>query len=300
MNDADLRAWLDDLYARLHSPAFLGDDPLVLVRRYPDGADREVVALIAASFAFGNVVAMRPAIERVLAPLGEHPATALYLTEPEEWRGRYRGFVYRWVRASDVRVFLAWIGGALRRHGSLGAMWDHYDTHFVDAERETNDDIVPTLERWRTALVTTPTGDLGVRSRVLTRASGLRSALPSGAAMLVPDPANRSACKRLLLFLRWVARPDDGIDLGLWKVTPSRLLMPVDTHILQVAHRLGWTTRPTADLRTAREITDVLRRVCPDDPTRYDYALTRPGIVDAPWPDAPTIKKPKRDLPDWR
>lgn len=286
MDDASLRAWLDAVHARLHSPAYLGDDPLVIVRRYASAPDREVVALIAASFAFGNVVAMRPAIERVLAPLGERPADMLARTPPDHWRGHYRGFVYRWVRAADVRMFLAWIGGALRTHGSLGAMWEHFDSNFIDAERETLDDVVPTLERWRTALVTMPTGDLGVRTRVLKRSGGGRSALPSGAAMLVPDPANRSACKRLLLFLRWVARPDDGIDLGLWNVDPSRLLMPVDTHILQVAHRLGWTTRPTADLRTAREITDVLRRVCPQDPTRYDYALTRPGIADAPWPEA--------------
>ena len=94
MDDASLRAWLDEVHARLHSPAYLGDDPLVIVRRYPDAADREVVALIAASFAFGNVVAMRPAIDRVLAPLGDHPARTLADTEPDAWRSHYRGFVY--------------------------------------------------------------------------------------------------------------------------------------------------------------------------------------------------------------
>ncbi len=267
-----LRALLDDLYAEYHDPALLGTDPLGVVHTFDDPADREVVALIAASFAFGNVKAIQGAVDTVLRPLRPHPARALAAREPKDWARLYRGFVYRWVRAEDLRLYLAWIGGALRTHGSLGAMWQSLD--------EPNEStILPTLQRWIEALTEQKITGLRTRKRTLARRDAPPSPLPSGAHLLLTPPAKKSGCKRMNLFLRWVCRPNDGIDLGLWNVAPSRLIMPVDTHVLAVAELLKLTTRKTADLRTAVEITDALRAIAPDDPTRYDFSMTRPGIM---------------------
>jgi len=54
--------------------------------------------------------------------------------------------------------------------------------------------------------------------------------------------------------------------------------MPIDTHVLKVARRLGLTTRRQASLLVSREVTEALRRFAPEDPVRYDFSLTRPGI----------------------
>jgi uncharacterized protein (TIGR02757 family) len=95
---------------------------------------------------------------------------------------------------------------------------------------------------------------------------------------LVPSPAAGSACKRLNLFLKWMVR-SDAIDPGGWTgVSPRQLIVPLDIHMRRIGRRYGLTRRMTANMRMALEITAGFRRFCPDDPTRYDFALTRPGI----------------------
>ncbi|HEY6837754.1 MAG TPA: DUF2400 family protein, partial [Geobacteraceae bacterium] len=96
-----------------------------------------------------------------------------------------------------------------------------------------------------------------------------------------PSPASGSACKRLCMFLRWMVRPADGIDLGLWHdVSPTKLVIPVDAHIQRIGRYLGLTTRKQADWKMAREITAALRRLDPADPVKYDFSLCHLGISE--------------------
>ena len=44
---------------------------------------------------------------------------------------------------------------------------------------------------------------------------------------------------------------------------------------------LGATDRRQADMRTAQDVTAAFRRVSPDDPVRYDFALTRLATLGA-------------------
>ncbi|HOT28888.1 MAG TPA: TIGR02757 family protein [Candidatus Ozemobacteraceae bacterium] len=100
-----------------------------------------------------------------------------------------------------------------------------------------------------------------------------------GLAHLLPDPAKGGAVKRWMMFTRWMVRPDDGVDLGLWPQIPSSaLLMPLDRHISRIARNLGFTRRATDDWKTAEEVTAALRRLSPEDPVRYDFALCHLGI----------------------
>ncbi|MGE5248001.1 MAG: DUF2400 family protein, partial [Verrucomicrobiota bacterium] len=104
--------------------------------------------------------------------------------------------------------------------------------------------------------------------------------LPRERDFLFPRPERGSACKRHNLFLRWMVREADGVDLGLWTaVSPRDLVMPLDTHIARMGDWLGLTARKTRDWRMALEITEALRAVSPDDPVRFDYPLTRLGIL---------------------
>jgi uncharacterized protein (TIGR02757 family) len=83
------------------------------------------------------------------------------------------------------------------------------------------------------------------------------------------------------MFLRWMVRPADGIDLGLWKeVAPSKLIIPVDAHIQRISRFLGFTERKQADWKMAREITAALRVLDPDDPVKYDFSLCHIGISE--------------------
>lgn len=90
--------------------------------------------------------------------------------------------------------------------------------------------------------------------------------------------SNFSACKRLSVLLRWMARKDSPVDLGLWDIKPSKLIIPVDTHVHRMALELGLTKRRQANMKTALEITDAMREIWPEDPTKGDFALFGYGV----------------------
>ncbi len=242
-----LKAKLDEL-ARSFGPGRLAFDPVRFPRAYADGPDREAAALIAALFAYGNVKAMGEYLGRLLARLGPSPAAALAKRRPKLEPGPYR-----FQTGSDVEAFLGAVGRVLRDHGSLEAV---FRSKAGTAEER--------IEAF---------------ALLLREAAGTAS---PGLLHLLPLPSRGSACKRWWMFLRWVSRPDDGVDLGLWTcVSPSELRMPVDTHVARIAHALGLTTRKTAGRAFAVELTDSLRAFCPEDPTRYDFALAHLGISRA-------------------
>jgi uncharacterized protein (TIGR02757 family) len=106
------------------------------------------------------------------------------------------------------------------------------------------------------------------------------NALAAQRNFLFPDPRKGSACKRHNLFLRWMVRRGDGIDLGIWTaVSPRDLIVPLDTHMIRMGRLLGLSRRATPGWKMAEEITSALRTVCPDDPVKFDFSLTRIGIL---------------------
>ncbi|HSB36675.1 MAG TPA: TIGR02757 family protein [Thermoanaerobaculia bacterium] len=235
----------------------LDSDPLEFPHRYDDRADREIVAFLAASLAFGRVSSIKASVEAVLSPLGPRPAAFL-----DAWDERpipaLSGFVHRWVRGEDVEALLLMVKRARRAHGSLGAVFAAGDDGSAD--------FVAALSAFYERLLLLSSRD-GRPSR------GLR--------FLAASPKRGSACKRAHLFLRWMVRSADP-DLGLWtggRFSPARLLLPMDTHVHRISRYLGLTSRRTADLSAAREATSFLSRLSPLDPVGYDWALSRLGIL---------------------
>jgi uncharacterized protein (TIGR02757 family) len=271
-------AELEALYLRYHKPEFLSTDPLWYAHQYSRPGDREVVALLASGFAFGNAKAFRKVLEGVLNRLGPHPAETLKRLSAGECREHSAGFVYRWIQGEDLALYVARLGELLRRYGSLK---DCFETHRRGAVAAPG---VWALEPGLQAMAEEYQGiwPAGIcpRERVLKRASGAESALPTAADGLFPRLSKGSACKRTFLFLRWVCRPADGIDLGLWPVDPALLLMPVDTHVFQAARRLRLVTGVKSVNRGyVEKLTAKLARFDASDPTRFDFSLTRPGMM---------------------
>ncbi|MGL4993351.1 MAG: TIGR02757 family protein [Bacteroidales bacterium] len=85
--------------------------------------------------------------------------------------------------------------------------------------------------------------------------------------------------KRTNMMLRWLVRNDGIVDMGVWKrVSPSELIIPLDTHVSQRA-RQYWHDLPKTDrLATALRITEKLRDLSPEDPCIYDFALFGEGF----------------------
>jgi uncharacterized protein (TIGR02757 family) len=96
----------------------------------------------------------------------------------------------------------------------------------------------------------------------------------------LPDPLKGSAAKRINMFLRWMVRRDTrGVDFGIWRrISPSKLVCPLDVHSGNVARKLGLLHRKQNDWKAAEELTEALRRFDPQDPVKYDLALFGLGI----------------------
>jgi uncharacterized protein (TIGR02757 family) len=243
--------------ARTDRRARRQEDPVSVVHALRDPLDQELAGLLASCLAFGKAtVAVRKAqeaIDRLGLPL--HAACDAPVAALERRLGDWKHRLYG---AGDIARLLHGARRRQREAGSLGAAL----AACLDGRdfRE----------------------GLGAFVRSL-RAAGWGDATQGRAAShLLPDPlTSPSACKRLLLYLRWMVRPADGIDLGLWsaRVSPARLLIPVDVHIHRLARNLGLTTRPTASWAAAEEITAHLARLRPEDPVFYDFALCHMGMV---------------------
>ncbi|AKT43284.1 TIGR02757 family protein [Chondromyces crocatus] len=248
-----LRA-LEEVRARCPVNERRASDPVEFVHQYADVLDRELVALLASAMAFGNVKALRAKIADALARIG--PEVARAAEDPEALRSCLRGWKHRVYTAEDLVCLLLGARRMQREAGSLGEA-------LADALRRTGT-LREALSSWTQ----------GIRV-----AGGLQHRATRGAAHILADPGKGSAAKRLLLMLRWMARPADGVDLGMWPIPPAALIIPVDVHIQKLGYNIGLTDRRTTNWKTAEEITAALRRFDPEDPVKYDFALCHLGML---------------------
>ena len=241
-----LKPFLDGLYFVYNRRELIHPDPLLFLYRYDDPLDREIAGLVASSLAYGRVAQILGSISRVLDPLGPRPHRFL-IDHPKAPERLLEGFKHRFTTAGEMVGLLANAARAQREHGSLEGLLRHC--------LERSHDLLSALDGFSDVL------------------SPERRGFP-----LLAAPRDGSACKRLFLLLKWMVRRDD-VDPGGWNVVaPRDLIMPTDTHIHAIALKLGLTKRKQADLVTALEITERFREVAPDDPTRYDFVLSRFGI----------------------
>jgi uncharacterized protein (TIGR02757 family) len=259
-----LRPALDRLAATYDS-RYLDTDPLGIVRRYERGEDRELVGLLAAGLAYGRVETIRASLSSVLGILGPSPSRFLEAFDAKRDARRFDGFVHRFTRGRDIALLLSLVRQARGESGSLGAFFRSGDR---DPSSATLESAMSSFGERLFALDAAPYSKDG---RVPKR---------DGARWLLPVPADGSVCKRHCLYLRWMIRKEDGLDCGTWPgLSAGRLVIPLDTHIQRVARALRFTERRSPCWKMALEVTARLRELDPTDPTRYDFALCRLGIL---------------------
>jgi uncharacterized protein (TIGR02757 family) len=240
--------FLEKTYREMNRAEFIHPDPLEFVWRYKSAADREVVGLIAACLAYGNVNQILKSVEKVLAPMGKSPAAWLRKTPQAEIKKALLKFKHRFTTGAEMAVFLLNIKRALEKYGSLEKL-------FLAGYREGEPTVEEALYRFINAF-------------------NSQACAPT----LTPCPEHKSSFKRINLFLRWMVRKD-AVDPGVWtRVSPAKLLIPLDTHMRQVSMKMGLTKRKDTSMKTAVEITAFFSGVAPEDPVKYDFALTRAGI----------------------
>ena len=234
------------------------------VHRYDDPRDREVAGLLASALAYGNVKIVLRSVDHALRILGPRPAEAVASFDPRRDSRRVRGFYHRFNTSRDLAAMFWMIGSVLRDHGSL-------ENAFVRGLAPDDSDTGLALEQFSNVFLQSGFEQFYSRRELTSRA---------GVRFFFPSPAGGGACKRLNLYLRWMVRPSDGIDCGVWsKVSTRQLVIPLDTHIARISGYIGLTERKTPDWRMALDITNSLKKLNHEDPLRYDFALCHLGIA---------------------
>ena len=259
-----LKSILDNLYAT-RSQIHLANDPLSFCHRYRDPADQEIVGLIASSFAYGNVKIIIRSLEGIFAKMGPSPRAFVEEFEPARGLQLFAGFRHRFNDHRDLCALLLAARTMVEEADSIGEF-------FLGCHDAAADDITPSLIAFSAAVLAMDYSPVFGSSEIPG---------DSYFSFFFPSPAAGSACKRLCMYLRWMVRPADGIDLGLWhEISPARLVIPVDAHIQRIGRFLGLTARRQADWRMAREITAALQKLDPADPVKYDFPLCHLGISE--------------------
>lgn len=258
-----LRAPLENLY-RTFDYSDSATDPVQIVRRFTASDDREVVGFCAAALAFGRVASVLQSIESLVAVMGPHPAAFVRRFRPVRDSARIEPLVHRWIRGRDLVALLIILQRMLKESGSI-------EDFFAEGDDPTSPDVGPSLSNFSARALATDLGE----------AYGTRLPARPGVCYFFPVPSAGSACKRLNLFMRWMVRRD-AVDMGVWtKVSPSRLIVPLDTHVIRVGRCLRLTRYLSPGWKMAAEITASLRAIDPVDPVRYDFSLCHLGMMNA-------------------
>jgi len=260
MRTSSLRHVLERVYARYNHRPFVPPDPLQFVYRYSDRRDREIAAFLASALAYGRV----RQIERSLTQLFDRMDNAPYEFVSRlngSGRARLRRFKHRFTTGDDICDLLGLFRRVFGEHGSLEAF-------FLLGYREEHATVLPALSAFCDSLCGTYADGHG------------RTQTPTGLTYLLASPSRGSAGKRLNLFLRWMVRADE-VDVGLWRsVDAAKLIVPVDVHVGRLCRILGFHDSRAASLSTALRITEGFAQIEPGDPAKYDFALSRIGILE--------------------
>jgi len=256
-------ARFEELY-RAFDHTSSASDPVHIVRRFSEPADREVVGFCAAGLAFGRVSSVLHSIEALLQVMGPTPAAFVRNFDPVRDGPLLEPLVHRWIRGRDLVALLIVLQRMLREAGSIEAF-------FREGDDPSQAHIGQALDAFSMRALRTD----------MRAAYGRRVPKLRGVTYFFPRPSNGSACKRLNLFLRWMVRRD-AIDLGVWTtISPSRLIVPLDTHVIRLGRCLRLTKYTSPGWKMAEEITASLRKLHPDDPVRYDFSLCHVGMMSA-------------------
>lgn len=246
---SELKALLDEKADFYNRPSFIENDPISIPHQFTLRQDIEIAGFFAAVLAWGKRITIIRKCNELMDRMDRSPYAFVTGHEYSDLK-RLAGFKHRTFNDTDLLYFVAFMKWYFERHDSLESIF-------------AADTIEAGLIRFHKLFFSLPDYPERTRKHIST-------------------PLNKSTCKRLNMFLRWMTRSDGrGVDFGLWRsVSPARLICPCDVHVDRVARGFGLIQRKQTDWETAVALTDQLRKFDPVDPVRYDFALFGLGVME--------------------
>jgi uncharacterized protein (TIGR02757 family) len=249
----NLKVFLDSKVAQYNQPDFIKNDPVSIPHLFTKKQDIEIMGFWAATLAWGQRVTIINKCKELITLMDGAPYDFIMNHEEPDLK-RLLHFRHRTFNDIDTLYFISFFRYHYSRHESLqDAFIPSYSIMGVEQS----------LDHFRNYFFSLPD-------------------YPHRTKKHVSSPSQKSTCKRLNMFLRWMVRKDNcGVDFGIWnKLKPSDLIIPCDLHVDRVARKLKLITRNQTDWQTAAELTGRLREFDPLDPVKYDFALFGLGIEE--------------------
>src|SRR6188508_16935 len=251
MMPVHLKQFLDSKVKEYNQLAFIKDDPISIPHLFTKKQDIEIAGLFAAVFAWGNRTTIIAKSKELMQRMDNSPYAFIKDHSAKDLR-RLKKFKHRTFNEDDLYYFIEFFHQHYSKHNSLEFAFfpipdldtEHGLTHF---------------------------------KKYFFSFEHLKRTEKH-----ISSPLQKSTCKRLNMFLRWMVRNDNkGVDFGLWKnISPSQLICPIDVHVARVAKRFNILQRPQTDWKAAIELTTYLRKLDAKDPVKYDFALFGLGVIE--------------------
>ncbi|MDG1822424.1 MAG: TIGR02757 family protein [Flavobacteriaceae bacterium] len=253
LNQEELKSFLNEKALQYNTKSFIAEDPIQVPHFFSKKEDIEIAGFFAATIAWGNRKSILTNAKKLMACMDNAPHDFI-LNHKITDLTVFDDFVHRTFNAIDTRYFAQRLQQLYQQHDSLEVLF-------------------------------TPTPSANAMHDTLTRFHNtfFETAHPKRTTKHIANPAKKSAAKRMHMFLRWMVRSDAaGVDLGIWKSIPMKLLScPLDVHSGHVARSLGLLKRKQNDLLAVQELDKQLRILDPVDPVKYDFALFGLGVFES-------------------
>jgi len=253
--DVSIKKRLEYHYKKFNNSNFTSD-PIEFPHRFKNYYDIEISALLSSLLAYGNISQIKKSLGVLHSIMENRPNEFVKNYKNDRLENKLKSYKHRFYSNQDIINLFKVLNRIYINYDSLNYLFLLYYS-----ESEVN--LKNTISAFSNNMI-----GLFTKEGQLTK----------GIKFMFPDPIKGSACKRMNLFLRWMIRKDK-VDFGLWNGIPTfKIIIPVDTHVYQIAKELKFTKRKIISWNMAEEITENLKRFDALDPIKYDFALCHLGV----------------------
>lgn len=254
MSDFDLKKFLDKKVSEYNQSGFIPNDPICIPHQFVQREDIEIMGFIASILAWGQRKTIINKCNELIDRMDGAPFDFIKNHQEVDLK-QLLGFKHRTFNDTDLLYFVSFFKHHYSSHISLE------DAFLIGQEERKEIDIETSLNNFKNYFFSL--ADYPTRTR-----------------KHVSSPLQKSTCKRLNMFLRWMVRKDEqGVDFGIWhRIKASQLISPCDVHVERVARKFQLITTDKVNWKAAVELTENLRLLDPEDPVKYDFALFGLGV----------------------
>lgn len=265
MNNPAFKNFLERKVREYNQPAFIQDDPISIPHLFTKKQDIEIAGFFSAIFSWGKRTSIIQKSKELMQRMDMSPYDFILNSKRSDLK-KLRGFKHRTFNEDDLFYFVEFFQQHFQQHHTLEKA---FIPPLQSEKGQGGEAVEQALDHFK---------------KYFFSFEHLRRTEKH-----ISSPSQKSTCKRLNMFLRWMVRKDNnGVDFGIWsegapsekKISPSQLICPIDVHVARVAKRFGILKRKQVDWLAAVELTDYLRTLDKNDPVKYDFALFGLGIIE--------------------